>query len=77
MQSEGGETVADTIIVDGTYDGDAEGSFGLVRRIVESDVYGNATGILFEADKIQNEFWFNVSATPFGPIDQEWEVSTT
>ena len=72
MQSEGGETVADTIIVDGTYDGDAEGSFGLVRRIVESDVYGNATGTLFEADKIQNEFWFNVSATPFGPIDQEW-----
>ena len=72
MQSEGGETVADTLIVDGTYDGDAEGSFGLVRRIVESDVYANATGILFEADKIQNEFWFNVSATPFGPIDQEW-----
>ena len=47
MQSEGGETVADTIIVDGTYDGDAEGSFGLVRRIVESDVYGNATGTSF------------------------------
>ncbi|GIS51477.1 MAG: hypothetical protein Ct9H90mP26_2640 [Methanobacteriota archaeon] len=77
MQSEGGETVADTIIVDGTYDGDAEGSFGLVRRIVESDVYGNATGTLFEADKIQNEFWFNVSATPFGPMIRSGELSTT
>ena len=72
FQSEGGETVADTLIVDGTYDGDAEGSFGLVRQIVESGVYENATGALFEADKIRNEFWFNVSATPFGPIDQEF-----
>jgi len=71
FQSEGGETVADTLIVDGTYDGDAEGSFGLVRQIVESGVYENATGAPFEADKIRNEFWFNVSATPFGPIDQE------
>jgi hypothetical protein len=74
FQSEGGETVSDTIIVDGTYDGDAEGSFGLVRQIIESGVYENATGTPFEADKIRNEFWFNVSATPFGPIDQEWEA---
>jgi hypothetical protein len=74
FQSEGGETVSDTIIVDGTYDGDVEGSFGLVRQIIESGVYENATGTPFEADKIRNEFWFNVSATPFGPIDQEWEA---
>ena len=72
FQSEGGETVADTIIVDGTYDGDAQGTFGLVRKIVESGVFQNATGQQFEADKIQNEFWLNISATPFGPIDQEW-----
>ena len=72
IQSEGGETVSDTIIVDGTYDGDAEGSFGLVRQIVESEVYENSIGVPYEADKIRNEFWFNVSATPFGPIDQEW-----
>jgi hypothetical protein len=72
FQSEGGETVSDTIIVDGTYDGDVEGTFGLVRQIIESGVYENATGTPFEADKIRNEFWLNVSATPFGPIDQEW-----
>jgi hypothetical protein len=72
LQSEGGETVFDTIIVDGTYDGDAEGTFGLVRQIIESGVFQNATGTPFEADKIRNEFWFNVSTTPFGPIDQEW-----
>ena len=71
FQSEGGETVADTLIVDGTYDGDAEGTFGLVRQIVDSGVYENATGVPFEADKIRNEFWLNVSTTPFGPIDQE------
>ena len=74
FQSEGGETVSDTLIVDGTYDGDAEGTFGLVRQIVESGVFENATGAPFEADKIRNEFWFNVSATPFGPIDQEFRA---
>ena len=55
FQSEDGETVADSIIVDGTYDGDAQGTFGLVRKIVESGVFQNATGEYFEADKIQNE----------------------
>ena len=75
FESESGETVADTIIVDGTYDGDAEGSFGYVRQIVESGVFENATGVQFEADMIQDESWFNVSATPFGgPVDQELEA---
>ena len=74
FQSESGETVAETIFVDGTYEGDVEGTFGLVRQIVESGVFENATGASFEADKIRNEFWLNVSSTPFGPIDQEWEA---
>ena len=71
MESLGGETLVDTIVVDGTYSGDAEGSFGLVRDIVDSDAYANESGEYFDADKIRNEFWFNVSATPIGPIDQE------
>ena len=75
FESEAGETVADTLIVDGTYDGDAEGSFGFVRQIVESGVFENSTGAQFEADKIRDESWFNVSATPFGgPIDEELEA---
>ena len=74
FESQGGETVAETIRVDGTYDGDAEGSFGLIRRIVDSGSQENATGTLFEADKIENEFWFNVSATPIGPINEEWQA---
>ena len=74
FESQGGETVAETIRVDGTYDGDAAGSFGLIRRIVDSGSQENATGTLFEADKIENEFWFNVSATPIGPITEEWQA---
>ena len=74
FETQGGETVAETIRVDGTYDGDAEGSFGFIRRIVDSGSQENATGMMFEADKIENEFWFNVSATPIGPITEEWEA---
>jgi len=74
LQSEGGETVTDTIIVDGTYDGDASGSFGQVRQIVESGIFSNSSGTLLEADKIRNEFWLNVSTTPLGPIRQEIEA---
>ena len=70
----GGETVADTIRLDGTYDGDAEGSFGLIRRIVDTGTQENATGVMFEVDKIENEFWFNVSATPIGPITEDWQA---
>tara|TARA_B100001113_G_scaffold353395_1_gene357548 strand:- start:50 stop:3151 length:3102 start_codon:yes stop_codon:yes gene_type:complete len=72
IESNGGETVSDTIIVDGTYDGDIEGSFGLVRQIIDSGIQQNSEGIPYEVDKIQNEFWWNVSATPFGPISQEF-----
>lgn len=74
FETQGGETVAETIRVDGTYDGDAEGSFGFIRRIVDSGSQENATGAMFEVDKIENEFWFNVSATPIGPITEEWEA---
>ena len=74
FEAQGGETIAETIRLDGTYDGDAEGSFGLIRRIVDSGTQQNATGSMFEVDKIENEFWFNVSATPIGPISEEWEA---
>ena len=74
FETMGGETIADTIRLDGTYDGDAEGSFGLIRRIVDSGTQENATGVMFEVDKIENEFWFNVSATPIGPITEDWQA---
>ena len=74
FETMGGETIADSIRIDGTYDGDAEGSFGLIRRIVDSGTQENATGVMFEVDKIENEFWFNVSATPIGPITEDWQA---
>ena len=46
----------------------------MIRRIVDSGTQENATGSMFEVDKIENEFWFNVSATPIGPITEEWEA---
>ena len=71
LESEGGETIFDTLIMDGTYSGDAEGSFGLVRKIEDSGTYKNDSGELHIADKIRNEYWFNVSATPFIPLNEE------
>lgn len=74
IETLGGEVVQDRIIVDGEYSGDASGSFGLVREIEESTVQENATGDKFEVDVIRNEFWFNISGTPIGPISQEIEA---
>lgn len=71
IESQGGEVISDTLIIDGTYSGDAEGSFGLVREIEDRRTYTNESGELHIADKIRNEFWFNVSATPFVPLNEE------
>ena len=35
-----------------------------MRQIVDSGVQQNSEGVRYEVDKIQNEFWWNVSATP-------------
>ena len=70
----GGEVIEDRIVVDGEYTGDASGSFGFVRWIEESTTQENATGEKFEVDMIRNEFWFNISGTPIGPISQEIEA---
>ncbi len=74
IETLGGEVVQDRIILDGDYSGDASGSFGFVREIEESKVQENATGEKFEVDVMRNEFWFNISGTPIGPISQEIEA---
>ena len=71
IESEGGETISDTLIIDGKYSGDAEGSFGLVREIEDRRTFTNESGELHIADKIRNEYWFNISATPFIPLNEE------
>ena len=67
----GSKTISDTLIIDGTYSGDAEGSFGLVREIEDRRTFTNESGELHIADKIRNEYWFNISATPFIPLNEE------
>jgi len=69
-----GLIIADTIRIDGEYNGDASGTFGLVRFIDERTTEQNASGTYFEVNKIHNENWFNISATPIGPIGQEFEA---
>ena len=69
-----GLIIADTIRVDGEYDGDASGTFGVIRFIDDRTTEQNASGNYFEVNKIYNEYWFNVSATPIGPIDQEFQA---
>ncbi|RZD33696.1 MAG: hypothetical protein CXT72_07305 [Methanobacteriota archaeon] len=69
-----GLIIADTIRINGEYNGDASGTFGMVRFIDERTTEQNASGNYFEVNKIYNEYWFNVSATPIGPIDQEFQA---
>ena len=69
-----GLIIADTIRVDGEYNGDASGTFGVIRFIDDLTTEQNASGNYFEVNKIHNENWFNISATPIGPIGQEFQA---
>ena len=56
--------------MDGTYDGDVSGSFGIIRFIEDRVIQKNYTGNDFEVNKIRNENWLNVSSV-FMIIDEE------
>ena len=71
FEERNGLIIVDTIRLDGTYSGDASGSFGLIRQIEDTVSQVNNSGINFEVNKIQNEVWFNVSSISNFPIDQE------
>jgi len=66
-----GLILVDTLRVDGTYSGDASGSFGLIRYIDDTGSQVNSSGVNFEVNKIRNENWFNVSSLSNFPINQE------
>ena len=74
IEQSGGETVADTLHLDGHYSGDASGSFGITRHIEKSELEDNSEGEKFEVDVIRNEFWFNISAIPIGPIGDDFNA---
>ena len=56
--------------MDGTYDGDVSGSFGIIRLIEDKVTQRNDSGVNFEVNKIRNENWLNVSSV-FMILDEE------
>ena len=71
FEERNGLIIVDTLRVDGTYSGDASGSFGIIRYIEEATSQVNASGANFEVNKIKNENWFNVSSFSNFPINQD------
>ena len=71
FESRDGLIIVDTLRVDGTYDGDASGSYGFIRTIEDTIPQRNSSGVYFEVNKIRNENWFNVSSLANFPIDQD------
>ena len=66
-----GLIIVDTLRVDGTYSGDASGSFGIIRFIEDTVSQKNSSGVNFEVNEIRAESWLNVSSLGDFPIDQE------
>ena len=74
FEERSGLIVVDTLRLDGTYSGDASGSFGSLRYIEETGSQMNSSGVIFEVNKIRNENWFNVSSIPTFPVNQEFNA---
>ena len=70
FEDRNGFILHDTLRVDGTYDGDVSGSFGIIRMIEDKVIQRNDSGVNFEVNKIRNENWLNVSSV-FMILDEE------
>ena len=70
FEDRNGFILHDTLRVDGTYDGDVSGSFGIIRLIEDKTTQQNLSGTNFEVNKIRNENWLNVSSV-FMIVDEE------
>ena len=70
FEDRNGFILHDTLRVDGTYDGDVSGSFGIIRMIEDKVTQRNDSGVNFEVNKIRNENWLNVSSV-FMILDEE------
>ena len=58
---ENGTTLIDDFHLDGTFSGDAQGTFGVVRGIEETGMQANATGESFLVNVIFQESWVNIT----------------
>ena len=72
QESVDGLKTGDKLHVDGTFSGDVNGDFGIVRDIVATDhSQDNATGVAFTTNVIFTESWLNLSGIGNNPFDME------
>ena len=72
MESVDGLKTGDKLHVDGTFSGDVNGDFGIVRDIVATGhSQENATGVAFDTNVIATEQWLNLSGIGNNPFDME------
>ena len=60
-ESLNGLTIQDKLHVDGTIEGEASGTFGIVRDIKESGTWHNGNDTDYSVNVIHQETWFNIS----------------
>ena len=71
-ESVDGMKTGDKLHVDGTFSGDVNGDFGIMRDIVATDhSQENATGVAFTTNVIFTESWLNLSGIGNNPFDME------
>ena len=71
-ESVDGMKTGDKLHVDGTFTGDVNGDFGIVRDIVATNhSQENATGEIFDVNVIFTESWLNLSGIGNNPFDME------
>ena len=61
----------DQLHVDGTFSGDINGDFGIVRDILQSGPQANATGQMFQVNVIHTESWVNLTGAGSNLFDIE------
>jgi hypothetical protein len=61
-ESLNGLTIQDKLHVDGTIEGEASGTFGIVRDIKESGTWHNGNDTDYSVNVIHQETWFNITA---------------
>ena len=71
-ESVDGLKTGDRLHVDGTFSGDVNGDFGIVRDIIASGhSQANATGMPFDTNVIFTESWVNLTSVGNNPFDVE------
>ncbi len=71
-ESVDGMKTGDKLHVDGTFSGDVNGDFGIVRDIVATDhSQVNSTGVAFPTNVIFSESWLNLSGIGNNPFEME------